>query len=86
MPKPCDVQVLVRIDGQVIGSDYAMGTIEDDGATVVVPIGYLPNIAAAVADDIVLHITEPLETYAPVEFVGRIDNAEAGLSFVTLRK
>lgn len=85
MQKVVFVQVLIRDpENNIIGSECANGTTEDDGATITVPLGYLPNMANAAPNDIILTVQPPPTTTSPVAMTGRVDDTENAISTITL--
>lgn len=58
--KTAVVQLVGRnADGNVISSDSINGYTDDDGVTVVIGQGYLPNLANAAKGDVTLTIVPP---------------------------
>lgn len=64
--KPCTILLVQRdVDGVANGETSFETTTADDGATVVIPIGYLPGLATALPGDITVRVAAINET-APV--------------------
>lgn len=70
-------------EGQIITVETAPGTTEDDGATVIIPNGYVPNLLTTPAVDVrvTLHL-DPIFKQ-PAELVTRVNDAEANTSTLT---
>jgi len=92
MPKSVSIQVLIRDgipteehpNGQIINAESAQGTTEDDGGTVRIPVGYLPNILTALPSDILRTVHQPsVDKPAPtdVERTEDTENSESILAF-----
>lgn len=65
---------------EVVTIQMANGTTEDGGQTVVIPAGYVPNIASVPAADIkVVLYPSPVEK-VPAALVSRTDDYEANTS------
>jgi hypothetical protein len=77
----CDVAVILRdSEGVQVGSENALGTTEDNGVTVVVPLGYLPSLLTAPLADITRTVIPP-PVYLPAPAgVSRLDDVEANTS------
>lgn len=77
----CDVTVILRdSEGVQVGSESAIGTTDDDGATVVINYGYVPNILDAAPSDITRTLLPPPVPLAPPSGVSRTDDAGANTS------
>lgn len=64
--KTAVVQLVGRdADGNVISSDSVNGYTDDDGVTVVIGQGYLPNLANAAKGDVTLTIAPPTVESVP---------------------
>ncbi len=46
-------------NGDVVGNPNATGTTDDDGVTIIVPIGYLTGIENAPPEDIFIVVNQP---------------------------
>lgn len=57
--------------GEVVGSQEAYGTTEDDGATVVIPAGYIPAIGNAQPGDVKVTVHKPSDEYPAATYVER---------------
>ena len=66
----------------VIGNQMAYGTTEDDGITVVIPLGYVPDLVTSAMSDVVMNVTRPPVPKAPTRVVSRTDDFEAGTSTI----
>lgn len=83
--KTASIAVLIRDpEGNIIGQENAYGPTDDEGLTVVVPIGYLSNIQNAAEGDITVTIIPPPVINPPAVYEGRVDDVEAELSTITL--
>lgn len=83
--KTCLVEALIRDPGtgEVLSNQMANGTTEDDGATVVIPAGYCPDIASVPAADIKVTVYQPPVEHQPVGFLTRSEDTENALSTLT---
>lgn len=70
-------------EGNVYFTHPAIGTTENEGVTVVIPIGYLPPIEVTPLSDLRMTLIPPPEPKHPVSLVSRVDDAEAGTSTLT---
>lgn len=69
--------------GEVVGSDSASGHTTDDGATITVPVGYLPNITDAAPEDIHITVQSPPTPIIVTGLLGdEIDN-EVGVRILS---
>lgn len=66
----------------VIGNQMAYGTTEDDGVTVVIPLGYVPDIVTSAMSDVVMNVTHPPVPKTPTGVVSRTDDYENGISTI----
>jgi hypothetical protein len=57
--------------GEVVGSQEAYGDTNDDGATVVIPAGYLPAISNAQPGDVKVTVHKPSDEYPNAAYVER---------------
>ncbi len=82
--KTVDLSLDVRDEeGNVYFTHPAIGTTEDDGVTVVIPIGYLPPIEEAPLSDLRMNLIPLAEPKFPVSLVSRVNDVEAGTSTLT---
>lgn len=79
--KVCAVEAFVRnADNEIVTVDNVQGTTADDGVTVVIPIGFLPNISRCAPADIKVTVfPKPAETQ-PAALVSRVDDPIAAIS------
>lgn len=79
------IQVLIRDPDtqEVISAETVQGTTEDEGATVVIPIGYVPNILTVPPADI-LRTLIPIPTELPLPSgISRTDDVVSETSTLT---
>ena len=90
--RAASIDVLVRDDAQgtatgtpfgVINVEMAQGTTEDDGVTVVIGNGYLPNIGSAAPADIKVTVHQPPIETQPAALLSRVDDAVENTSTLT---
>lgn len=79
MAKPVTITMKLRDEeNNIIGNTQNSGMTEDDGVTVLIGLGYLPNVAAAAAlGDVTVEVaTTTLATFEPVaaEAVPDVEN------------
>lgn len=75
--KAAFVQVVVRDpEGNVIATDAANGTTDDEGVTITVPIGYLPNVENAAPGDITVTVIPAATVINPAGYVSSSDDTE----------
>lgn len=79
MAKPVTITMKLRDEeNNIIGNVQNSGTTEDEGLTVLLGLGYLPNVAAAAAlGDVTVEVaTTTLSTFEPVaaEAVSDVEN------------
>ena len=79
MAKPVTIRMKLRDEeNNIIGNVQNSGTTEDEGLTVLLGLGYLPNVAAAAAlGDVTVEVaTTTLSTFEPVaaEAVPDVEN------------
>lgn len=46
-------------EGNIIGNPNAVGSTDDEGLTIVVPLGYLPGIENAPPEDVFIVVNQP---------------------------
>jgi hypothetical protein len=81
--KNVDLNVLIRDpEGNIVSTENALGTTEDEGVTVVVPVGYVPHIGTVPIADVSLTLIPLPEVKPPASVVGRSDDFEAGNSTI----
>lgn len=81
--KTVDLSLTLRDEtGFAYSAQNAVGTTEDDGATVVIPLGYLPNIVDAPLVDLAANVLQPAAPLTPTRVVSRTDDFEAGTSTI----
>lgn len=68
--------------GSIVSSTQVDGTTEDEGTTVVVPIGYLPDVPNAFPADITVSVHEPPTEHTSATFGSRTDDTNAGTSTI----
>lgn len=79
--KTVDMSLTLRDEtGFPYSAQNAVGTTEDDGVTVVIPLGYLPNIAETPLTELSTNLLAPPVAIAPTSLVSRTDDFEAGTS------
>jgi hypothetical protein len=79
--KIADLSVSIRDqDGYIYTAQNAVGTTEDDGVTVVIPLGYMPNLVDAQMSDLVFSVIPPPVSKTPTAVVSRTDDYESGTS------
>lgn len=83
--KEAIVTVQVRDPGtnEVVSIQEAVGTTEDDGATVVINNGYVPEIVNVPNEDISVKVRPYAVETTPVELLSRVDDVEANISTLT---
>lgn len=68
--KAVNITVTYRdVDGTITGVAQAMGTTEDDGATVTFPAGYLPGLAVAAKEDVEITVYQAPVVFTPSTIV-----------------
>ena len=78
------VQVNIRnTEGDIVEQESAPGTTVDDGVTVIVPIGYLPNINKAQPSDILLTVSAPSTQVIPTGIVDDVSDEVSGSRTLT---
>lgn len=85
MRKEVGVCVLMRdsVTNEVSGTNACPGWTEDDGATVTMGIGNLPQLATAFPGDVTLTVFQPSAIYDPADFVSLAEDIENGLQVLT---
>lgn len=84
MSKLACVEIWMRdADGKIEGVQTANGYTADDGATVIIPNGYAPNIHQAAAEDITVTVYSPHVANRPAQLLSRVDDADANISTLT---
>lgn len=79
--KTVSIQVAIRDgNGEIISNDSVQGYTEDEGVTVVIPIGYLPNAGSAPIEDWEILVHTPPTDFNPQSLVSRTDDAQAETS------
>ncbi|MCA3080531.1 MAG: hypothetical protein ING71_17285 [Rhodocyclaceae bacterium] len=79
--KTVSLQVLLRDENQqVISAENAIGSTEDDGATVTIPNGYLPSILTVPTTDILRTVIPPPTDLPAPSSVARTNDEEANTS------
>ena len=81
--KAVDLSVLVRDPNDptfVMSSQNAQGMTEDDGVTVVIPLGYMNDLRTDTLPDLTINLIPPPVYLAPTVLVSRTDDYEAGTS------
>jgi hypothetical protein len=86
MAKPVTITMKLRDEeNNIIGNVQNSGTTEDEGLTVLLGLGYLPNVAAAAAlGDVTVEVaTTTLSTFEPVaaEAVADVENNMQTITF-----
>ncbi len=86
MGKPVTITMKLRDEeNNIIGNVQNSGTTEDEGLTVVLGLGYLPNVAAAAAlGDVIVEVaTTTTATFEPVaaEAVPDVENNMQTITF-----
>lgn len=90
--KHVTVEVYVRDDEHgttggtpfgILNVESAQGETNDEGVTVVIGNGYLPNIANVEPADIKVTVHQLPVFNQPAELVSRVDDAEANISTLT---
>ena len=82
--KNVDLNVLIRdTEGNIISTQNALGTTEDEGVTVIVPVGYVSDIGSVPIADVTLTLIPQPEVKPPSAVVGRTDDFETGNSTIT---
>jgi hypothetical protein len=71
-------------EGNVTGNSEASGHTEDEGITSVIPLGYMPQIAAAQPGDIILTVHQLPIVHEDVSFVSTTADEEAGTQTIVL--
>lgn len=87
MLKSVSVQRLIREPGNpsnVTSAENANGWTEDEGQTIIIPLGYLPTIHEADPQDIVVTVNQPAVVNPVNTFVSRTDNETTGASTIVL--
>ena len=84
--KNVDLNVLIRdTEGNIVSTQNALGTTEDEGVTVIVPAGYVSDIGSVpIADVTVKLIPLPIDL-APTAVVSRTDDLEANTCTVVFQ-
>lgn len=81
--KIADLSVSIRDEsGFVYTAQNAVGTTEDDGVTVVIPLGYMPNLMEAQMSDMVFSVIPPPVSKTPTRVVSRTDDYENNTSTI----
>lgn len=83
MTKYVDLSILVRDPNDpsfVMGNQNASGTTEDDGVTVVIPLGYLSELSNSTLQDLTMNVIQPVVPVVPSSLVSRTDDYETGMS------
>jgi hypothetical protein len=79
------LQVLTRDENnEILNNESAQGTTEDEGTTVVIDAGYVPNILTALPSDILRTVHQPsVDKPAPtgVDRTEDIENSKSILAF-----
>lgn len=84
--KTVSIQVAIRdSEGEIISNDSVQGTTEDEGVTVRIPIGYLPNAGSAPIEDWEILVHTPPTDFNPQSVVSRTDDTEAGTSTIVFQ-
>jgi hypothetical protein len=84
MQKAVNIQGYVRDEtSQIINVLNADGYTLDDGATVVIPNGYIMDIVTIAPSDIVRIVFPPSTTLPGPASIARVDDAEANTSTLT---
>lgn len=83
--KTVSIQIVWRDPetNDVIAGENTTGTTEDEGATVVIGNGYVPNILTANPADIQRTLIPPPTELPPPSGVSRVDDVEANTSTLT---
>lgn len=82
--KNVDINVLRRDpEGNITSTENAIGTTEDDGVTVIVPLGYVSHIGDVPIADVSLTLIPQPEVKPPSAVVSRMDDFETGNSTIT---
>lgn len=83
MTKTADLSILIRDpEGNVMGNQNAIGTTDDDGVTVVIPLGYLNDIQNVPLSDLTFNVIAPAVPKAPTAVVSRVDDVENNVSTI----
>ena len=85
MSKEVSVRVLMRDQetGEVVGENVCSGWTDDEGATVTMGIGNLPQLATAQPGDIRLSVFQPSVIYDPVTMISLVEDTESGMQTLT---
>jgi len=90
--KPVTIEVYVRDDEHgttggtpfgILNVESAQGSTDDEGVTVVIGNGYLPNVAVVAPADIKVTVHQPSVFNQPAELVSRVDDAVENTSTLT---
>lgn len=83
MTKTADLSILIRDpEGNIIGNQNAIGITDDDGVTVVIPLGYLMDIQNVPLSDLTFNVIAPAVPKTPTAVVSRVDDVENNISTV----
>ena len=83
MTKTADLSILIRDpEGNVMGNQNAIGTTDDDGVTVVVPLGYLTDIQNVPLSDLTFNVIPPAVPKTPTTVISRVDDVENNISTI----
>lgn len=82
--KTVDLLLEVRDEEGVVNVTHpAIGTTEDEGVTVVIPLGYIPPLPGAPVSDLRMTLLPLPEPVFPTALISRVDDFEAGTSTLT---
>lgn len=83
MSKTVDLSLTLRDEtGFAYSAQNAVGTTNDEGTTVVIPLGYMPNLVDAPLTDLAANVLQPAVPLTPTRVVSRTDDFEAGTSTI----
>ena len=68
---------------EIVTSDPGFGTTEDEGTTVVIPHGYMPNILTVNPSDILRTLIPIATDIGPPSGVSRVDDPDLNTSTLT---
>ena len=82
--KTVDLLLEVRdAEGVVNVTHPAIGSTEDEGVTVVIPIGYIPPLEESPIADLRMTLIPLAQQVYPTALVSRVNDPEAGTSTLT---
>ena len=83
MTKTADLSILIRDpEGNIVGNQNAIGTTDDEGVTVAIPLGYLNDIQNVPLSDLTFNVIAPAVPKTPTAVVSRVDDVENNISTI----